>query len=129
MASRKLSDLDPAVRDKCISHLRLCRTAGIDVLVTCTWRSNEEQASLYARGRTVLGTIVTNASPGESNHNVMKDDLPAARAYDVVPLRDGKPVWDADDPLWERIGKLGEEVGMRWAGRWIRFKEFPHFEV
>ena len=49
-------------------------------------------------------------------------------AVDVVPMQHGKPVWSASAPVWQRVGKLGEEAGLEWAGRWKRFREFPHFQ-
>ena len=67
---------------------------------------------------------MTKAPPGRSYHNY-------GLAYDVVPLRNGKAVWGttgADGELWLRVGLLGEAVGLEWAGRWKRFKDFPHFQ-
>ena len=69
---------------------------------------------------------------------------PASKAFDVVPLRNGKPVWGtsgdgiddnpADDntddlELWQRIGQIGESLGLEWAGRWKTMREFPHFQL
>lgn len=104
---------------------------GIDLLVTCTYRSDEEQARLYAIGRTKPGRRVTNAKPGQSMHNFTVGGKPASLAVDVVPLRAGKPVWGttgADLALWQKVGKLGEAAGLEWAGRWTKFREFPHFQ-
>jgi peptidoglycan LD-endopeptidase CwlK len=144
-----LGDLRPATRTKAEAFLRACdanpwlQRTGIDVIVTCTWRSNEEQAVLYAIGRTKPGRRVTNAKPGQSAHNDTHEGRPWSRAFDVVPLRAGKPVWgtqgdgiDADDrddqrddlEIWQRVGAIGESVGLQWAGRWTSFREFPHFQ-
>lgn len=128
MSSRKLTDLHPQMQPMVTRFLANARTAGIDLLVTCTYRSNEEQAALYAIGRTKPGRIVTNAKPGRSTHNNTLNGKPAALAVDVVPLRDGKPVWSASDPVWKRVGEIGEKVGLEWAGRWTTFREFPHFQ-
>jgi len=129
MPSRKLTDLHPEVQAKARALVAKCRAAGIDLLVTCTWRSDEEQAALYAQGRTKPGRIVTNAQPGQSKHNGKQGE---ARALDVVPLVNGKPVWGTDGEdgvLWERVGVIGESCGLQWAGRWKRMREFPHFEA
>ena len=128
MSSRKLTDLHPQMQPMVTRFLANARAAGIDLLVTCTYRSNEEQAALYAIGRTKPGRIVTNAKPGRSTHNNTLNGKPAALAVDVVPLRDGKPVWSASDPVWKRVGEIGEKVGLEWAGRWTTFREFPHFQ-
>lgn len=128
MSSRKLTDLHPQMQSMVTRFLANARAAGIDLLVTCTYRSNEEQAALYAIGRTKPGRIVTNAKPGRSTHNNTLNGKPAALAVDVVPLRDGKPVWSASDPVWKRVGEIGEKVGLEWAGRWTTFREYPHFQ-
>ena len=104
------------------------KAAGIDYIVTCTYRSDEEQAALFAQGRTAPGRIVTNAPPGRSAHNCASRDGPAAKAFDIVVLAAGKPDWDGSHPAWEAAGKIGEKVGLEWAGRWRSFPEKPHFQ-
>lgn len=118
---------------------------GVTVMLICTYRSNAEQDALYAQGRTKPGRIVTNAKAGKSKHNVtLPDGTPSAEAFDVVPLRGGKPVWgtagdgvddnDADDDtddleVWQRVGEHGVAVGLKWYGsEGSPFKEFPHFQ-
>lgn len=127
--SRKLEHLRKDVREKAELLLSKTSAIGIDLLITCTYRSNEEQADLYAVGRTAKGKIVTNALPGESKHNNMEGGAPASLAFDVVPLVAGKPMWDASNPVWQVVGSLGESVGLKWAGRWKRMREYPHFEI
>lgn len=124
ISSRRLEDLHPAVKVRAERLLRLCADEGIDLLITSTFRDDESQNALYAQGRTAPGRIVTNARAGQSYHNHRV-------AFDVVPLRAGKPVWGttgADLALWQRVGELGEQAGLEWAGRWKRFREFPHFQ-
>jgi len=41
----------------------------------------------------------------------------------------GKPMWDACNQVWQVVGSLGESIGLTWAGRWKRMREYPHFEV
>lgn len=122
--SRSLDDLHHVVADKARRFLDRCEEAGIDILVTSTYRDSESQAALYAQGRGRPGKRVTNAKPGQSYHNWQV-------AFDVVPLRNGKPVWGTTGPdklLWEKIGAIGESVGLEWAGRWTRFPEYAHFQ-
>jgi peptidoglycan L-alanyl-D-glutamate endopeptidase CwlK len=123
--SRQLEDLVPAAQQRAQALVKAAKDAGIDFLVTSTYRSNEEQAALYAQGRTKPGAIVTNARPGDSYHNWRC-------AFDVVPLRNGKPVWGTSGPdgdLWRKIGEMGEAVGLEWAGRWTgKLREMAHFQ-
>ena len=118
--SRNIDDLDHRVAAKCRALIAACQDAGIDIIVTSTYRDNESQDALYAQGRTKPGAKVTNARAGQSWHNYRL-------AFDVVPVVGGKAVWN-DKAAWETIGRLGEAVGLEWAGRWTRFREFPHFQ-
>ena len=122
--SRSLTDLDPAAREVCNSHLALCRHAGIELIVTSTWRDFEAQAGLFAIGRTVQRERrpVTNARAGHSWHNFKV-------AWDVVPVVEGKPVWDANDPLWKEVVRLGKQAGAEAGADWETFPDLPHFQL
>jgi peptidoglycan L-alanyl-D-glutamate endopeptidase CwlK len=155
MASRDLLDLKPAVRAQAEKFLQRSRDAGHDFLIYCTYRPLSEQARLYRQGRQIeriqakaaqldetfgrpdlaekliavgpqQGRIVTGAAPGESLHNY-------GLAFDGVPLISGKPSWGTREPdsraLWMVYGEMGEGAGMRWAGRWKSFLEFPHLQA
>jgi peptidoglycan L-alanyl-D-glutamate endopeptidase CwlK len=119
--SRSLDDLLPAVKVRVEKFLNSAKDAGIDLLVTSTYRDNESQNALYAQGRTKPGRIVTNAKGGQSFHNYRC-------AVDVVPLLNGKPVWDAENDIWQKVGDLGIAAGLEWAGNWTKFREMPHFQ-
>lgn len=116
--SRSLDDLTPAARLRAQAFLDACKRAGVDVLITSTFRDDASQADLYAQGRTKPGKIVTNAKPGQSFHNYRC-------AFDFVPLVAGKPRWD-DLDVFKRCGEIAESVGLTWAGRWTTFKEMAH---
>ena len=119
--SRKLEDLLPQVRSRVEAFIKAADDEGIDLLVTSTYRDNASQEALYAQGRTTPGKVVTNARAGQSFHNYRC-------AVDVVPIRNGKPVWDSKDPVWQAVSRLGKAAGLEWAGDWKRFREFPHFQ-
>lgn len=119
--SRSLSDLIDPARVRVESMIVACKKEGIDLLVTSTYRDNESQDALYAQGRTKPGAKVTNAKAGQSFHNYRC-------AVDVVPIMNGKPIWDSKDPIWLKIGAIGKAAGLEWAGDWKRFKEYPHFQ-
>ena len=118
--SRSLDDLIPPAKQRVLSFIEAAKAKNIDLLVTSTYRDKESQAALFAQGRTLPGKVVTNARPGESYHNWRC-------AVDVVPLVNGKAVWN-DNTLWLKIGIIGESCGLEWAGRWRTFKEYPHFQ-
>jgi peptidoglycan L-alanyl-D-glutamate endopeptidase CwlK len=118
--SRSLDDLVPPAKQRAQAFIDAAKAKGIDLLVTSTYRDNESQAALFAQGRTTPGKVVTNAKPGQSWHNWRC-------ALDVVPLVNGKAIWD-DNALWLQVGKIGKAAGLEWAGDWTTFKEFPHFQ-
>ncbi len=122
--SRDLADLDPEARAVCNEHLALCHEAGIELIVTSTWRDFEAQDGLYAIGRTVQKErrAVTNAKAGHSWHNFKV-------AWDVVPIVAGKPVWDAKDPLWKEVIAIGKQAGAQAWADWKSFPDLPHFQA
>lgn len=99
-----------------------------------TLRTFEEQAKLYAQGRSAKGPVVTNAGPGKSNHNY-------GLAIDIVLLKDTdnngsfetaswetKTDFDLDTlPDWMECVKIFKKYGWAWGGDW-HFKDMPHFE-
>jgi peptidoglycan L-alanyl-D-glutamate endopeptidase CwlK len=133
MASRDPRDLHPNIQPLYDKFMQECRNNDIDVLCTCTYRSNAEQDALYAQGRTLPGAIITNARGGQSAHNYTLDGACAAKAFDVVPMINGKCVWGTsgdDGILWQNLGQIGISLGLNWYGSPdSKFREFPHFEL
>jgi len=115
--SRKIDDLQPVVAAMCREFIKRCDEAGIDVIITSTLRTMEEQAALYAQGRTKAGPRVTNAKPGQSWHNW-------GCAFDYVPIKNGKADWN-NILTFAKCGEIAEAVGLEWGGRW-KMKDYPH---
>ena len=144
MASREIKHLSPAMQvyynkfaDRCRRDEEL-QKLGVTVLLICTYRSSEEQDKLYAQGRTLPGAIVTRARGGKSKHNATLPgtSVPAAEAFDFLPLLHGKPMWAPVDLqntpedeawIWGRCGDHAMAVGLNWYGHPdAAFREFPH---
>lgn len=119
-SENKIQTLHPAVRDKAREFISLAEKEGINLRVTSALRTWDEQAALYAQGRTSPGSIVTNAKPGESFHNY-------GTAFDVVPIVNGSADWDSKE--WNRIGILGKSLGFKWGGDFTSINDRPHFEM
>jgi peptidoglycan L-alanyl-D-glutamate endopeptidase CwlK len=124
VSSRSLDDLDPKFRFYVDNFVVATKSAGLDVLIYCTYRSNEEQDQLYAQGRTAPGHIVTNAQAGQSAHNYRL-------AFDGCPLLNGKPIWNEplSGPHWTQYGQIAVACGMEWGGNWTGFVEGPHCQM
>lgn len=154
MSSRSVADLEAETAVLYAEFAALCAEKQIDYLLYCTYRSFEEQARLYRKGRPFdvieqeairlrkkfhredladlligvgpqYGRLVTNAAPGQSIHNYRM-------AFDVVPLVDGRPVWSTEQEdelaLWMKLGEAGKSVGLEWGGDWPGLLDFPHFQ-
>jgi peptidoglycan L-alanyl-D-glutamate endopeptidase CwlK len=115
----QLEDLHPVLTQKARALIAAARQEQIELLVTSTLRSIDEQARLYALGRISPGGRATNAKPGQSWHHY-------GLAFDVVPLVAGKPVWSA--ACWNRIGALGRSLGLVWGGDCRALRDRCHFE-
>jgi len=114
-----LLSLEPKFRKKIKQLLSRARDKGIELRVISAHRDCAEQNKLYAQGRTLPGKIVTNARCGKSSHNYK-------RAVDVVEFKNGKPLWKNSN--WDKIGLMGEALGLEWGGRWRSIKDKPHFQ-
>lgn len=125
MTSRNADDLTPELKEKWIllRQKYITQYPKRDVILTCTYRSPEEQAELYQHGRSKEGPIITNCDGVRtiSKHNVMP-----ARAFDVAVLNCGKAVWDDDSYL--PLGQIAKELGLVWGGNFKKLKDLPHFQ-
>ena len=115
--SRKLNDLSPEMRPLAMQLLARCVEAGIMVIVVDTLRTKEEQAEYVRRG--VSWT---------SNSKHLTGDAIDVAPYEVW-LANGpdKIAWDSNNPAWQKIGAIGEAIGLKWGGRWT-VRDLGHFE-
>lgn len=125
--SRNVTDLELPVKERALELVERARIElGVRVIITQTLRTPEEQAHLYAKGRTLPGPVITNAKPGYSWHNF-------GFAFDVAFLtKSGKLTYDGP---WDKLGAIGESLGLVWGGRMDIDKQKPgnqsdrpHFE-
>ena len=93
----------------------------------------------YSRGRMNIDDVkamykaagLYNLSDSEAktcNTWTLKSKHIEGKAIDLCPVINGKNAWNADESIWERMGKIGEENGLTWGGRWEQ-KDLPHFEI
>ncbi|WP_428668145.1 M15 family metallopeptidase [Runella sp.] len=125
--SRSLNDLHPtlvAVWQKAEAQWTVQYPNDPVPFLTYTNRPNEEQAALYASGRTVKGRILTNAKPGESPHNYLP-----SYAFDIA-FKKGKAL-DWRPVLFERFADIAEKISneVLWGGRFKSIVDRPHFEL
>lgn len=131
MASRDPKHLHKDLQPLYAEFQKRCDAAGLHVFLVCTYRSGKEQDELYAQGRTKPGRIVTRARAGQSAHNAVDENgRPAARAFDIGVLLNGRYDGAGKSPDWAKAGKIGQDVGLNWYGaKGAVFHEMPHFEL
>ncbi len=138
MATKNIEDACRLIRDNWIEiqHEYIKRMAGKYLVLTCAYRSPEEQMELFKKGR-ILGTdgkwtiqdksrVVTNVDGRTvlGAHNYFP-----SRAIDVavVDNQSGAYLWEEGYyfPLIEIVRAVGLESG----GAWKTLKDWPHIQV
>jgi peptidoglycan L-alanyl-D-glutamate endopeptidase CwlK len=104
---RAIDTLDASFQKRVRGWLNEMVASRITPLIYCGRRTMEEQAALYAKGRTSGGRIVTKARPGESYHN-------HGLAFDWVPIKPAPKNADLYAADWddETAFRLGEHIGV-----------------
>ena len=113
--SRNLNDLHPYVKYLCEQFLEKCKAAGLHPTITSTLRTNQEQADIYASGRTKPGPVLSYTKAGYSMHN-----------YGLA--------FDCSFPATEyaKAAAIGKALGLTWGGDFVvngkPFIDRPHFQ-
>lgn len=125
-----LATLKPLVSDLAIKFLSLAQShvpEGWSIKIISGSRTYVQQDALYEQGRSIDGSIVTNARGGQSLHNF-------GIAFDIgIFDQDGKYIDDymgsKADAYYVGIEKYGEQVGLQWGGNWKgSLQDDPHFQ-
>jgi peptidoglycan L-alanyl-D-glutamate endopeptidase CwlK len=124
-----IRDLDPVLQVRATELVKEAYSYGIPIIVASGRRTKSEQAALYAQGRSQPGAVVTDIKPGHSMHE-------RGLAFDVAPLDPHAPggmgdviiPWPSDSSFWTVLGRIGENLGLLWGGRFLK-PDYPHFYV
>lgn len=117
-SEKNLATVQPELAKLGRELLRRLAAEGLTFKVTSGNRTKEEQAALYAQGRTAPGPRVTWT---------MKSRHIGGRAIDLTLFSGKNPVWESRH--YDRAGEVGKELGLVWGGDWKRTKDLPHFEL
>lgn len=157
MASRKIEELVPELRDLAREHVKRCKERGVPIVLTCTARDKMEQMALYAQGRMKLQFVnmlrkeaglweIGEKENGRkvtwtlnSRHVVDLRKGEKATAYDVCLVKQVKGKkrlhWNLKEDVngnditdYEEVCRIGEELGLQAGGRW-RKPDWPHFQL
>jgi len=109
--SRSLNDLDSRFRPLAFELIARCTEARICVIIVDTLRTVEEQKDNIRRG--VSWTQNSKHLPQPPEGKSLAIDIAPYHTY----LLNGpdKLEWDRNDPVWKRIGEIGERLGLKWG--------------
>jgi len=94
--------------------IRVYEELGIELLIFWLHRTDEQQAALYAIGR----TIELHRNPVTScDGTIKKSKHQFWEAGDVVIIQHNEPVWDRI-PEYEAMGLIAKDEGLRYGGDW-----------
>lgn len=103
--STALDDLSPRMRPLADRFLAKLMEARIPVMIVTTLRTPEEQAEKVAKG--LSWVTVSKHQSGDAI------DVAPYAIYDLHGP--DKAQWDETDPIWTRIGQIGQGCGLKWG--------------
>ena len=128
---RNVKELHPELQIKLSLLQSECKKQGIVIGVGECLRTKAEQDALYAKGRTKPGKIVTKAKG--NTYSSMHQWGVAVDIYLKMDVDgDGSTVDDAfnnSTGLFNKVGKIGQSIGLEWGGSWKSIKDLPHFQL
>lgn len=119
--SRDIGLLHPELQIIANELVRRCALNGLDVLITQTLRTEQEQNALYAQGRSEEGKIVTNLKYPDSAHCW-------GVAFDFCRNEGGRE-YDDSDGFFKSVAAIAKPMGLSWGGDWSKFPDKPHLEL
>ena len=128
-SERNIKTLLPCGQRMARKVIMVAKQLRLDAKIISGTRTYAEQDALYAQGRSVEGTVVTNAKGGQSNHNfgvAVDVGLFAANGRYMTGANSG------DEGAYRRLGQaVGQSHGqtIAWGGNWRSSKDYPHYEV
>lgn len=122
-----------------MTHDEMLKSMGVQtVTVIETIRDLSTQMAYYSRGRMKADDVkamykadglwkITDDDAWKTITWTLSSKHMIGEAADIAPMRAGTVWWNAPQIVWERIGKIAEENGLAWGGRW-KTADCPHVE-
>lgn len=131
---RDINKLNGVVKELLTMALDEMRKCGVTPLVVETLRTKERQYWLYGQGRTAFqlikkGVPIKYAHKGQIVTQTTNSIHLSGCAVDVVPMRNGKAIWDANDKDTKKIVAIMSLYGFEAGANWTNFKDSPHFQI
>lgn len=117
---RGIDRLIPEAKEAAERLVAECKAKGLNILITDTLRTKDEQNALYAKGRTTPGSIVTSCRYPHSLHCW-------GTAFDFCRNEKGRE-YDNADGFFEKVGAVAESLGLVWGGH-FKHPDRPHVQL
>ena len=122
--SKSLDDLAPSMRTTVFELIARATEANVPVAIINVLRTEEEQIAHIKAGVSWTANSKHLPQPDFGNLSLAIDLCP----YALFTLHGANKLqWDANDPAWQTLGKIGESLNLRWGGRW-KIPDMGHFE-
>lgn len=136
---RDTGKLNSLVQVMLAAALKEIKESGVKPLVVETYRSKERQYYLYGQGRTVAQCTSAGvpaekakkyAKPGASKVTWTLNSIHIQKkAVDVIPVRNGKAIWNAQDKDTKKIVEIMQKYGFEAGANWTSSPDSPHYQV
>lgn len=141
-----LGSLVPELKQKATNAITAMRSdetlqsMGVQtVTVIETLRTLDTQMAYYSRGRMEADDVkamykaagLWKISDDDARKKItwtLDSKHLRGEAIDIAPMRAGRVWWSAPQIVWERMGKIIEDNGLAWGGRW-KTADCPHAEL
>ncbi len=124
----KLTGVHPELVGRVVRILAAMQSLNLKMMVTDGVRTLEQQAALYAQGRTTPGPIVTHCDGVLKRSNHQPHDDGFGHAVDCCFMFNGAPSWDKSLP-WMLYGSMAQQQGLVWGGTFKTIVDLPHVEL
>lgn len=131
---RSTKKLNGVVRVLLNMALEEIKSQKVNPLVVETFRTEERQMWLYGQGRTAA-QLKKKGVPAEYAHKgtIVTQTLNSIHktgcAVDIVPVRNGKAIWDSKDKDTKKIIDVMTKYGFEAGANWKSFPDSPHFQI
>jgi hypothetical protein len=121
---KDITELDSQVAPLCSEFLANAAAQGIPCALIDTGRTAVEQEVKLRQG----------VSWTQHSKHLPQPPEMKSKAFDVCPREYlAMKMWNPTGPLWQKLGVIGEELGLKWGGRWTHINgglgDPGHFEL
>jgi len=112
--ARDITQCHPKLQEMATQLVSQCAEQGLMVMITDCVRDRDEQEACVENG-------YSSCHYPHSHHNW-------GTAFDIC-RNDGEGAYNDADGWFEKVGAIGQAIGLEWGGGWISPVDKPHFQL